>query len=282
MQGGDLDPSGAGVSAQADGPEPTLVVTGPAGLRGQSFALDKEEQTLGRAAANDVQLEDPYVSRRHAVIRRAGSAVILEDSGSSAGTVVNDVLTTGPTLLHSGDRIRLGDVELEFLNGPKAAAQSSLDPPTAIRPAPPPPPAPAPAPPPSAAPTPVPAPPPSPAERRFDIDSQRAAAINNVAGNQYNEYALRIEPMRRRARLLLRVGLALLLAGLVISFVGFVTFAEPIFDCIEATDPSACETPDASGWLGVAFGSLLSSVGLIVIIVSLFMRRRARKEEERL
>lgn len=286
MQGGERGPGGVELSERTEDSEPALVVTDPEALRGQTFALVKEAHTIGRAKANDVQLQDPYVSRRHAVIRRAGNAVIVEDSGSSAGIVVNDVLTTGPTLLHSGDRIRLGGVELELVNGPQAAPPPSLDPPTAIRPAPafpPPAPAPPPAPPPLAATPPPPAaPPPAPAERRFDIDSQHAGTISNVAGDQYNEYEFRIEPMRRRARLLLRVGLALLLGGLVVSFVGLITFASPIVDCLEAADPSGCESPDASGWFGVAVGSLLSSVGLIVIIASIFMRRRARREEERL
>jgi hypothetical protein len=259
MQGGsELSPAGVDQPTQERELQPTLVVRDPEGLRGQAFALRKAEQNLGRADGNDVRLEDPYVSRRHAVIRRAGRAVIVEDAGSSAGVVVNDVLTTEPTLLYAGDRIRLGGVELELVNGPRAVA-------------PPPPPADS---------TAIYAPPPQP-QQRFDIDSQRAGSISNVAGDQYNQYALRIAPMHRRARRLMRLGFAIFLAGLAVFAVGFAAFAAPLVEC-DFDDPAGCAPPDFKGWGVAAAGTFVAMIGMITIIVSVFMKRQARREEERL
>lgn len=305
MEGRALDSGGVEAATPSGDATPALVVTAPEALRGGRFELDKDEQSVGRAGANDIRLADPHVSRRHAWIRIAGSAVIVEDAGSTAGVVVNDVPAAGPTLLHDGDRLRLGAVELELVNGPdRAAAPLDGDPPTAAftpppppAPAPPAPAPPAPAPPASAppapsppahaapadAPTPAPTPqfPPPEPERRFDIESQRAHSISNVAGDQYNQYELRIAPMRRRARHLMRLGLVVFIAGLVIFAVGFAAFARPIVEC-DFNDPNGCLPPDFKGWAVAAVGSFVSAAGLIVIIVSAFMRRKARREEERL
>ncbi len=157
-------------------PGQALVVVAPEPMSGQTFALEKDELSIGRADGNDVRLENPFVSRRHAVVRRAGTALVIEDAGSTEGLTINGVRAAGPALLRTGDRIRIGEVELELVGwvGPAAAPRSTAH----------------------------------PSEARFDVDAQRAEAIHNVAGNQYsnsigNQYnvaSLRVlEPMRRRA-----------------------------------------------------------------------------------
>ncbi len=45
----------------------------------------------------DIVLTDPRVSRRHAVVRLEGTALTVEDLGSSAGTAVNGTTIAGPT-----------------------------------------------------------------------------------------------------------------------------------------------------------------------------------------
>ena len=45
--------------------------------------------TIGRDARNDVVLDDPRVSRRHALLRKVGEAFRIEDLGSTNGTYVN-------------------------------------------------------------------------------------------------------------------------------------------------------------------------------------------------
>jgi putative peptide zinc metalloprotease protein len=68
---------------------------------------------IGRAAGCTLQLADPSVSRRHARISASnGAAARIEDAGSSHGTYLDGRRLSGPTALHDGVRIELGDQEL--------------------------------------------------------------------------------------------------------------------------------------------------------------------------
>lgn len=102
---------------QAASANPMLVVVSSGALHGQTLMLDGLEWTVGRATDNDLRLEDPYTSRHHAVLRRAGSAVLIEDAGSSAGSYVNGHRIDGPALLRPGDVIRLGRIDLQLRTG---------------------------------------------------------------------------------------------------------------------------------------------------------------------
>jgi FHA domain len=104
--------------------EPVLVVTSEGELHGCTLAFG--ELTIGRAPESDLRLDDPYVSRRHAVVRRTGDELAIEDAGSRAGVVVNDVRVSGPTVLREGDRVRLGRVELELQRVTGAAPQPDI------------------------------------------------------------------------------------------------------------------------------------------------------------
>jgi serine/threonine protein kinase len=55
-------------------------------------------------------------SRRHATIERSGDAYTLTDLGSTNGTLLNGVLVAAraPQRLRQGDRIKIGEVEMEF------------------------------------------------------------------------------------------------------------------------------------------------------------------------
>lgn len=90
----------------------TLVVTAPESVRGQEFPVRAGELTIGRGSTSDIRIDNPYVSRRHALIRRAGAEVVIEDAGSSAGVIVNGERVTEPRALQVGDAVRLGTVEL--------------------------------------------------------------------------------------------------------------------------------------------------------------------------
>ena len=67
------------------------------------------EMTIGRAPGASLVLNDPSVSRVHA---RITADAVLEDAGSSHGTWLDGVRVTGPSPLHDGAKIRLGDAEL--------------------------------------------------------------------------------------------------------------------------------------------------------------------------
>jgi pSer/pThr/pTyr-binding forkhead associated (FHA) protein len=75
---------------------------------GQTFPLDKDFITLGRAPDNDIVVNHPQVSRRHARIRRQEEWLVLEDLGSTNGTFVDDQRLTGSHALQPGDAIGLG------------------------------------------------------------------------------------------------------------------------------------------------------------------------------
>lgn len=69
---------------------------------------------LGRGDQAEIRLEDPFASSRHARLVREGGVVVLEDLGSTNGTYLNEELLGGPTPLHEGDRVRIGDSEFTF------------------------------------------------------------------------------------------------------------------------------------------------------------------------
>ncbi|MGE0026774.1 MAG: FHA domain-containing protein [Thermoleophilia bacterium] len=128
------------------GPDDVVAVTGGQD-RGARFGLRGGQATIGRGPVMDIVLTDPHVSRRHAVLRRAGGAILVDDLGSTSGTVVNGVRISGPTTLAPGDRVVLGDTELTVLT-PGEQPPEPPPPPPPVPPPPPPPPAPAPAAPP--------------------------------------------------------------------------------------------------------------------------------------
>ncbi|MCA9120642.1 MAG: protein kinase [Planctomycetaceae bacterium] len=67
--------------------------------------------TLGRGAECSFQLHDPSVSRVHCQIESKAERLVLSDAGGRWGIRVNDK-TTKEAVLHSGDRIMIGDTEL--------------------------------------------------------------------------------------------------------------------------------------------------------------------------
>lgn len=84
-------------------------------VAGQEFFVDGPIVSVGRQSESDVSLFwDPYVSRRHARLRREGADWLLEDLGSANGTYLGDQRVDGPAVLKPGDRIRIGHTWLEF------------------------------------------------------------------------------------------------------------------------------------------------------------------------
>jgi HD-GYP domain-containing protein (c-di-GMP phosphodiesterase class II) len=73
----------------------------------KNIGLYKSRFTIGRMADNDLQLEDPYVSRYHAEIIFDGMNYTFRDKGSTSGSFVNGNRVT-EQILHHDDRICLG------------------------------------------------------------------------------------------------------------------------------------------------------------------------------
>ena len=99
-----------------DSIQPSAILTvslGPGA--GRSFTLGAAPVTIGRQAQCDIQIQDTWMSRRHAHIAWTGTSYIVEDLGSTNGTFVNGERVVGPRALQTGDLLQLGDqVELAF------------------------------------------------------------------------------------------------------------------------------------------------------------------------
>jgi len=84
-----------------------LLVRGPES--GRTYPLDEPVLTLGRDPRNDVVVDHPQVSRRHARIIRQSNAWVIEDMDSTNGTFVNGTRVTEPRALTQGDTIELSE-----------------------------------------------------------------------------------------------------------------------------------------------------------------------------
>ncbi len=114
-------------------PTAKLIIEGTSDLATPTFSLQKDENLVGRRdpMSNifpevDLSKYDPQtkISRRHARIWRDGVNFLVEDLGSSNGTVVASatsdslrLLPHKPHLLASGDKLKVGDTTLHFLIG---------------------------------------------------------------------------------------------------------------------------------------------------------------------
>jgi pSer/pThr/pTyr-binding forkhead associated (FHA) protein len=86
------------------------------GDRQRLIALTRPITHIGRGLIADVRLEDPHVSRRHAIVAIRGDgpgAVRVLDDRSSGGTFVNGVEVTVAEL-HDGDIVRVGRVVFRY------------------------------------------------------------------------------------------------------------------------------------------------------------------------
>jgi len=94
---------------------PQLMLTTVSGETMQ-ITLKPDENTLGRAARNDIVIDSPQASRVHAVITVEPAFVTIRDLGSTNGTFVNDHRIESQMLVHD-DTIRLGSFEMRFVSG---------------------------------------------------------------------------------------------------------------------------------------------------------------------
>lgn len=93
-------------------PTRVAVVDGP--LKGMSVALSSLPITIGRADDSTIAINDDYVSSHHARLVPNGAAWLLEDLGSTNGTVLDAAKVTAPTEVHAGSQIRIGRTVLEL------------------------------------------------------------------------------------------------------------------------------------------------------------------------
>ena len=62
------------------------------------IGLDRPLTVIGRRQGSDVVIHDTNVSRMHAQIKRDGTRLMIEDTNSSNGTMVNDTNSDASTV----------------------------------------------------------------------------------------------------------------------------------------------------------------------------------------
>lgn len=87
--------------------------------------LNEGEFVVGRNASCQLSLDDPLVSRRHAIFNVLADAVTVEDLGSRNGVSVNGERITGRMLLRPGDRIQIGSQEMVLVAGATEAVRTA-------------------------------------------------------------------------------------------------------------------------------------------------------------
>lgn len=92
-----------------------------AGGRTRLVVFDTQDLSVGRAPENDVVVDDPEMSRRHAIFRRSPQGCRVEDQGTSNGTIVNGEPVAFADLKH-GDVVVIGEVEVTYAETPRNPA----------------------------------------------------------------------------------------------------------------------------------------------------------------
>ena len=96
----------------------TRVLVGKIGDKLLRFPLFKDRLTIGRTGDNDIQLNAPYISRRHAVVTTDGETTRIIDWGSKNGVFVNSGRVT-EHFLKNGDIVTIGNAHFRYDERPK-------------------------------------------------------------------------------------------------------------------------------------------------------------------
>ncbi len=81
---------------------------------GMEYLVDRTPAVIGRDSHAEIRLTDPLVSREHAAILFRGGSFVLEDLGSTNGTLMNGASIKEARLRH-GDTFRVGGTVLQFV-----------------------------------------------------------------------------------------------------------------------------------------------------------------------
>ena len=86
------------------------------------FELGLGEFAIGRSPECQLSLDDPLVSRKHALLVVSPESVLIKDLGSRNGVVVNGTKIDTSRVLLDGDRIVIGSQEMTIMARPAAAS----------------------------------------------------------------------------------------------------------------------------------------------------------------
>ncbi|ASK65444.1 hypothetical protein CFK39_05925 [Brachybacterium avium] len=112
----DVDP--AQLRTDPEVTQAAMVVTaGP--LRGTSLSLGSTPILIGRAPECTLVLDDDYASNRHARVFQREGEWMVEDLGSTNGTLVSGKRIEGSVPFRPGAQVRIGRTEIELRRGPR-------------------------------------------------------------------------------------------------------------------------------------------------------------------
>ena len=94
---------------------------------GRIVVWDTGEISVGRSPENDLMLEDSDASRQHALLIRSAQGFMVKDLGTSNGTFVNDSRLVEPAWLENKDVIKIGELEITFIQTRKDPSTLGLE-----------------------------------------------------------------------------------------------------------------------------------------------------------
>ncbi|HEY6556422.1 MAG TPA: FHA domain-containing protein [Polyangiaceae bacterium] len=97
-------------------------------FRGRERCLAPGQYVVGRAPTSDIVVPSARASRNHARLHVEADRVSIEDLGSANGVLVNGRRINGQCGLAAGDRVVIGEDELEFrdIGAPSPSLASTL------------------------------------------------------------------------------------------------------------------------------------------------------------
>lgn len=94
----------------------------------QKIDLKLGHNSIGRLPDNDIVACDGFMSRRHcAILVHTDMRCELHDLASKNGTFLNGIRINGPTPLHPGDEVKLGDIRIRFMGEVAKDSRSGHD-----------------------------------------------------------------------------------------------------------------------------------------------------------
>jgi transcriptional regulator with AAA-type ATPase domain len=112
----------------SDGGASAFLVASPDTPEERSVPVGDRPVRIGSDDDNDLRIDDPHVSRRHAEVRRSPDGVILRDLGSKNGTFVEGIKVK-EVLLPPGANITIGATAIRFVaEGERARTPRPLPP----------------------------------------------------------------------------------------------------------------------------------------------------------
>jgi hypothetical protein len=122
-----IDWGGVSMTDAANASKRTLLGLKEPGTAGRIVVWDTEEITVGRAPESDLVLEDIDASRHHVRFRRGVAGYEVQDLDTSNGTTVNKRPLTEPHVLQNKDVVRIGELQITFIETGKDPSALGLE-----------------------------------------------------------------------------------------------------------------------------------------------------------